>query len=102
MTRHLKPFVAPLVQVGRVTSGSDFTLIEIAGALAPYGPPFAPAGLYDVETEAREAVQLHRLVSISGSCDAASFHTYPPQFASAELVGKQYVYRPWWTKSQVA
>jgi hypothetical protein len=102
MTRHLKPFTAPRVRVERVASGSDFTLIEIAGALAPYEPPFAPAGLYDIETEALEAAQLHKLVTVNGSCDAASFHTYTPQFASAELVGKQYVFRPWWTKNQLA
>jgi hypothetical protein len=41
-------------------------------------------------------------VTVNGSCDAASFHTYTPQFASAELVGKQYVFRPWWTKNQLA
>jgi hypothetical protein len=97
--RPAKPFVAPEVTVAAVTPAAGFDTIAIVGALDPYAPPLAPAGLYDTRTQREEAAQLHKLVR----SDAAvhTFHTFPPHRVSSEVVGQRFVYRPWWTPQQL-
>ena len=97
--RHSAPFVAAKVSVASVESAHDHHVIEIVGALQPYAPPFAPAALYDTQTERVEAVQLHKLVCSSE--ESFTFHTFPPQHVSSAIIGGTFVYRPWWTPEQL-
>jgi hypothetical protein len=97
------PFVAPqVVVVGAVTSCDGYTDLELRGSLAPYRPAFAPAGLYDLETERVEAAQLHKFVSANPAEERAVFRTFAPHCPSPRLANGRYVYRPWWTPDQFA
>jgi hypothetical protein len=94
-----KRFVAPKVSVTAITPGERFDTIAVVGLLHPYGPPFAPAGLYDLRTERQEAAQLHKLASSDGT--RHTFHTFPPHRVSRSLLGRRFVYRSWWTADQL-
>jgi len=88
-------FEAPvLVLANQLRDGPD-VLSYLDGDASPYGPPLAPAGLYDRETQAIEVLQLHKLMRQKGN--SYTFKTFEASPLPKEALGRQYVFRPWWT-----
>lgn len=88
-------FTAPSVTIIRHEVVADDVLTYVAGSLAAYGPPLAPAGLYDQATQAVEHFQLHKLVSQND--DVYTFRTFSAHPPKAPDPGSRFVFRPWWT-----
>jgi hypothetical protein len=88
-------FKPPIVTVLSQSTDSLGLLTRLTGNAATYGAPLAPGGLYDVETQGKEALQLHKLVLEAK--DECVFRTYTDAEQS-NIVGQHFVFRPWWTK----
>jgi hypothetical protein len=70
-------------------------LSHLNGDASTYGPPLAPGGLDDKETQATELLQLHKLIRQDG--DTYLFKTFGALPLPKEALNRQYVFRPWWT-----
>ena len=86
-------FTPPVLTVLEQIAGQGFLDTTLEGDAA-YQPPLAPAGLYDVETQRVEAMQLHKF--ISQTAGSYTFRTYGLDLTT-KLKGRQFVFRPWWT-----
>jgi hypothetical protein len=88
-------FTPPVLTVIDQVSGPGFVDTFLEGDASTYQAPLAPAGLYDIETQRIEAIQLHKLVAAEPL--RYTFRTYRTNPQATELRGKQFVFRPWWT-----
>lgn len=88
-------FTAPVVSVLRFEVVGTDVLTHIEGDLSPYGPPLAPAGLYDLPTQGVEYFQLHKLESTAER--AHTFRTFKCVPPTGPDQGLKVVFRPWWT-----
>ena len=88
-------FVAPRVVVSSQFAVGENVITRITGDPTPYSEPLAPAGLYDVATERREAFALHKLARHVG--DSMEFKTYRVALPQSSLAGGHFAFRPWWT-----
>jgi hypothetical protein len=93
-------FTPPVLAVLNQVQGDGFVDTTVEGDFSTYGPPLAPAGLYDVETQRAEALQLHKL--IRSEANTHIFRTYRTQTPTDALLGRSFVFRPWWTSKSFA
>lgn len=90
------PFIAPIVTILRQETAGEDVLTYVAGDLAPYGAPLAPAGLYDEVNQSTEYFQLHKLVSHAPG--RYTFRTFNAKPLADKPEGFRFVFRPWWTR----
>ena len=86
-------FIPPVLTVIEQVAGRGFIDTTLEGDPG-YQAPLAPGGLYDIETQRTEAIQLHKLLAVTEGVH--SFRTYGAAGITG-LKGQRFVFRPWWT-----
>jgi hypothetical protein len=93
-------FVPPVLTVLSQSQCGTSVDTVVVGDISTYRPPLAPAGLYDVENQRDEALQLHKIVLSDG--ETYTFRTYEAEARPESICGKSFVFRPWWTPKSIA
>jgi hypothetical protein len=87
-------FVPPKLTIASQVTDAHGLVTTLRGDASTYAAPLAPAGLYDIETQRHEVLQLHKLMSQSEG--EYVFRTFGESSPNERQVGSTYVFRPWW------